>query len=114
MQSLQLVTDEYVAGPSTSGFVESTVAEPSTSKPTKRSSKTAVSGIPTKRKSSEDKGKSRKKGIPKYPCGVRKKECKNNVVDCDGCDSWFHSGCINVTDLYDLPDEWFCEDWNQN
>lgn len=105
--------DEFVAGPS--GFVEYTVAEPSTSKPTKRTSNRAVSGIPTKRKPSEDKGKSGMKGVPKYPCGICKKECKNNVVGCDRCDSWFHSGCINVINLDDLPDEWFCEDCsNQN
>lgn len=64
--------DESVVGPS--GFVESTVAEPSTSKPTKRISNRAVTGIPTKRKPSEDKGKSRKKDVPKYPCGICKKK----------------------------------------
>jgi hypothetical protein len=65
-----------------------------------------------KRKISKGKGKGEKKAKKsvscKVPCGVCSMECSHNVVCCDGCDIWFHTDCIHVENLDELPDEWFC------
>lgn len=82
-----IVDDEFVEG--LSGFVEFIVVELFISKLIKCISNRVVLGILIKRKLFEDKGKSRKKGVLKYFCGICKKECKSNMVGCDGCDLWF-------------------------
>lgn len=62
---------------------------------------------PTKR---GKKGQKKRKTGPKYPCGVCKRECEDNVLGCDGCDSWFHADCLKIEDLDELPDKWFCNE----
>jgi hypothetical protein len=59
---------------------------------------------------SEIKGQKKRKTGPKYPCGVCKRECEDNVLGCDGCDSWFHADCLKIEDLDELPDKWFCNE----
>lgn len=49
-----------------------------------------------------------KKAKVSYSCGHCKKECTTNCVCCDKCDTWFHSQCLHITDLDNLPDEWYC------
>lgn len=65
-----------------------------------------------KRKISKGKGNDKKKAKKsvacKFPCGVCSMECSDNVVCCDGCDTWFHADCIHVENLDELPDNWFC------
>ncbi|KZT42762.1 hypothetical protein SISSUDRAFT_845593 [Sistotremastrum suecicum HHB10207 ss-3] len=31
------------------------------------------------------------------------------MVRCDGCRSWYHQNCMNITDENDLGEEWFCD-----
>ena len=49
-----------------------------------------------------------KKAKVSYPCGHCKKECITNCVCCDKFDTWFHGQCLHITDLDNLPDEWYC------
>jgi hypothetical protein len=37
---------------------------------------------------------------------VCKRECEDNVLGCDGCDSWFHADCLKIEDLDELPDKY--------
>lgn len=32
-----------------------------------------------------------------FPCGVCKKECQNEVIQCSQCESWFHNTCIKMS-----------------
>lgn len=56
---------------------------------------------------SEPQKRQRKKKI-KWPCGVCDKDASNNSVGCDKCEQWYHGKCVNIHDLSDLPDTWFC------
>ncbi len=33
----------------------------------------------------------------RYPCGVCSKEVKNNGIQCDSCDKWYHAKCCSVS-----------------
>lgn len=67
-----IVDDEFVVG--LSGFVEFIVVELFIGKLIKCISNRVVIGILIKRKLFEDKGKSRKKDVLKYFCGICKKK----------------------------------------
>lgn len=60
------------------------------------------------------KGKSAK-NKSKIPMWNLLKQCVNDCIACDGCDSWFHAMCIEVADLDALSDDmWFCEDCSKS
>ena len=46
-----------------------------------------------------------------FPCGVCRKECKMNTVQCDQCEKWYHGKCVhvNIASVTD-DEEWLCPD----
>ncbi|XP_033750975.1 uncharacterized protein LOC117335144 [Pecten maximus] len=57
----------------------------------------------------EQQDKKRKTTEVQWPCGICEKDASVNSVGCNGCDIWYHGDCLQIEDLDNLPDEWFCQ-----
>jgi len=42
-------------------------------------------------------------------CLCRKPHQGRFMIQCDGCDEWYHGSCVNLTASEAIPlDDWFC------
>ena len=53
-----------------------------------------------------------------YLCDICKKNCEDisvtfqdNSIKCDSCLQWYHFGCVNISNDFEIPEEndkWYC------
>ncbi|ODQ50903.1 hypothetical protein SAICODRAFT_40817, partial [Saitoella complicata NRRL Y-17804] len=42
-------------------------------------------------------------------CTCRKPQGKRWMIQCDGCDDWFHGTCVKINEVDEgLIDKWYC------
>ncbi|XP_062591834.1 uncharacterized protein LOC134253321 [Saccostrea cucullata] len=111
----ETIQDLESSNPGTSGSVDSSIT-PQTEMPGTSTEQETPARQKRKRPlPGKGKGKSKCAKKVKYPCGECSKECVEDCVACDGCDTWFHGRCVDLPDLETISsDMWFCPDCSES